>query len=212
MRYCFITGLARTGTSALCDLLSSSEQALILNERYAKIRDEVSVDHFKKDALSEEIKDKDWTKIQVIGDKGTYYKVLDHLEQEFSDFKLIYCYRNPICAASSFAVKAIASKRWEVKIEGITNVINNSIQAVLDWGQSGRVIVVEYEKLWCGDQEYYKGICKWLGIQPNISKFMLLSDKWDDRQQHRLVINQKQACYLWDNVNTTLLRKLKDIQ
>ncbi len=150
-RYLFVGGCARSGTSALTNLLSTHNDIILGMERYNKLcvshKFSLNKEHFTKKRffkvkegdtfyndflyfkMHENIADK-WDNAKYIGIKYTQVdKVLNIINDVFGDVKFIYIYRNIFDVAESWNRRAIeAENNWTPD--------NNYKKAVIRWNES----------------------------------------------------------------------------
>jgi len=223
LRYLFIVGCSRTGTTALGDILNQDERILLGIERFKKVGREISPAHFQREHffsisesetdVFERVKDADrfqqrWDSgtLEYVGDKNpAFFRVLPRLADQFDGVKIIFMFRDLLPVASSFNVKAYNPRsRWP--IEG------DYRRAVLQWHESMRclksfeesegyvpVFPVEYEKFYSGTLSYFQALYDYLELpvtQEAEAAFRSACAKWQKRSEKPLELTESMIDFL----------------
>lgn len=225
MRYLFVVGCSRTGTTALGDILNQDERILLGIERFKKVGKEISPAHFQREHffaineretdVFERVKDTDRFKqrwdsgtVEYVGDKNpAFFRVLRRLADQFEDVKIVFMFRDLLPVASSFNVKAYNPKsRWPQD--------GDYRAAILQWHESmrclqefeiseGRVRVfpLEYEKFYSGCMDYFQALYNYLELPMTSeaeSAFLAACAKWQKRSTKPLELTDAMIDFLND--------------
>lgn len=169
----FVSGVARSGTSALVHLLNTHPKCLIGMERYYNIIEDGSLDkeHFSRERFVEvqpgdthgygnevgfEIKDLEarrqaYDRATVVGDKyPNLFQYFDLIFRRFPEAQHIYICRNPLSVIESFNARAADPKdSWPHDFQAGLDYWNESIRRVncLPEEFVKNFIFVQYEEL-----------------------------------------------------------------
>jgi hypothetical protein len=178
-KFLFVAGCARSGTSAIVQLLSGSKEILLGMERYGHlVRPQafhLKKKHFTKErfySLEEEdtfyssLRDfhkfdphffEKYESSKWIGDKRPdLYEVYDDLFENFPDAKVLFIYREIEAVASSFHGRVAEGNNWPAS--------KNFARAVVEWNRSlflsreairkgHDIVVLEYDELFSGKMD-----------------------------------------------------------
>lgn len=206
----FLSGVARSGTSALVGVLNTHEKILMGQERYFfRISDHsLSPAHFEKSRFSQ-LEDGDthmakahrnpdaiaraFDKAEYVGDKfPLLYQHFDYIFDTFPDADHLYVFRNPLSVVESY------DRRQRNPADGFTKTWqtglaewNESVARVAQFNAEtrARFHLVQYEKLF-SDTAQMDAMFQSLGLQngkpnqlqPFVDKFHALGDTPVPRQ------------------------------
>jgi hypothetical protein len=225
LRYLFVVGCSRTGTTALGDILNHDERILLGIERFKKVGKEISPAHFQRDRffainesdtdVFERVKDTErfmqrWDSgtLEYVGDKNpAFFRVLPRLAEQFAGVKIVFMFRDLLPVASSFNVKAYNPKsRWPRE--------GDYRRAVLQWHESMRclkefedsaghvpVFPVEYEKFYSGCADSFQALYDYLELpmsQEAETAFRSACAKWHKRSTKPLELTEEMIDFLND--------------
>jgi hypothetical protein len=232
--YVFICGAPRSGTTAITKLLNHHPSIAIGIERYKNVPSEQLVpsvftkerffDFRPTDTNVSFVKHytrlaKKFDNVSWVGDKvPRYYTKYDLLLRNFPNCKIGYMLRHIHPLASS----------WNVRADEPTDswpLANDYRRAVEDWNTSigltlrflerypDQLFVVEYERLFSGDEDVLQAVFNELGItvpDATVVYFRKLTEGWADRSEKKLVKKPGQDEYIAANANWTQYQSLLD--
>lgn len=225
MRYLFIIGCSRTGTTALGDILNNDERILLGIERFKKVGREISPAHFRRDHffsinesetnVFERIKDVErfkqrWDsgKLEYVGDKNpAFFRVLPRLADQFEGVKIVFMFRDLLPVASSFNAKAYNPKsRWPQEGDYRRALLqwHESIRCLKDFSESDidvPVFLVEYEKFYSGCISYFEALYDYLEMpmgKEAETSFHSACAKWEKRAAKPLELSEAMIGFLND--------------
>lgn len=237
-KYLFVAGCARSGTSALVQLLVGSPQVVIGMERFGHLVNPscftLSPEHFTKDRFLN-IKDGDTfyddffgfhkfdpnienklDKCDWIGDKRPdLYESYDHLFERFPDAKVIFIHRSIEEVASSYHGRIDEGKNWPASknFESAVREWNRSLFLTREAISKGYDInVVDYDTVFCGEKN----------LQPLFTILNIVIDEELDlhikkirgrskqlADQRKQLLSEKEILYLKDNAKQFLIDDVK---
>lgn len=192
-KYLFIAGCARSGTSALAQLIGSHKEIVMGMERFGHLSlknnfkltkelfeaerflnihdDDTFYTDFKKFHAWDKdinIKVKNYD-LKYIGDKRPeLYTVYDELFQNFPEAKIIFIYRNVYEVAASWNKRAESKENWPAS--------KDFKQAVYNWNNSlnltiealdkyqNNIVCLRYEDIFLNEMDL-KPLYKWLDLE-----------------------------------------------
>ena len=187
----FICGCPRSGTTALWSLLASHNQVAIGVERYVKrvlVNYSLTPEEFKKDRFFNLVDgDTHWKSLtegksertrnfselihrfdqcKVVGDKmPKLYKFYQEILATFPNCKILFIYRNPFDVVQSYKRRMLDSNdRWENTIQDGIEDWNESLEVTNNRSDDDRIILVNYEKLFYGDDSV-QGLFDHIGLK-----------------------------------------------
>lgn len=229
MNKLFICGCARSGTSALTNLLNRDDRIIIGTERYINIYEKIQPVHFQKDRFlnpnQDEMRNPDnqifnnfrikWDKgnVQYIGDKAPrYYKQLYYLTRMFPDCKILFLWRNLYEVASSYNVRARQKKNWgdDRDYRQAVQHWNESLQCVynhINNGNRDQVHIIKYEAFFSGDQTIFESLYNFLSLEirpRDIQAFNRITDRWETISSKPLTLDENMYTFLDQHKNGQL--------
>ncbi|WP_282177113.1 sulfotransferase family protein [Vibrio nereis] len=177
--YLFVAGCARSGTSALAQLLSGSQDIVIGMERYGHLVQpddfRLNESHFTKERFFE-MKDGDtfyedfdkfhkfdanlekkFDDCKWIGDKRPdLYESYDQLFKAFPSCTLIFIYRNLEDVASSYQARIKKGENWPASkdFKAAVREWNRSLYLTREALKKGyNIKVVDYDSIFCSDKK-----------------------------------------------------------
>ncbi len=237
--YLFLCGCARSGTTALWELLVSEKSVLIGLERYIHQVDKsynLKPDLYDKDRFFKHHKsDNHFPDLDSNGKAGNFYrdamshwedaqykgdklpKLYLHLEQHFNLFpqsKLIFIFRNIFDVAASFENR-LANKQnnWKRGFRKAVEEWNTSLNAIMPYLKDGRVLILNYEELFYGNYDVNR-LQEFLSIDLNGLKQKLnkmqAKHKAGRGKQKLQVLKPLQVHYISNNANFEAYKKLSE--
>ncbi len=230
----FISGCARSGTSALTKLIGSHEKIVLGMERYGKLENKdtfcLTEEHFtpsrfltlkKGDTFRKELKlnpiviDKlEKQGYEYIGDKKPgFFLVYEELFNVFSDATVIFIYRNVYDVAESWNKRAIEGNNWPVQKNYKKAVFswNNSLITTIDQIKKGRnIICVNYEDIFLKKINLLS-LYRKLGLEIDEStkkKLNSLLNKSDDIEKKRTKLNEEEYEFVEKHARFRLLKEI----
>jgi hypothetical protein len=178
-RHLFLGGNARSGTTALMELLNAHPKIFLLSERYLTEikRSKLTPAHFVKEnvlagpvpkAMTRYGDDLDarWEAAEYVGDKcPALHAGFDNLDAQFPEAKLIYIVRNPIGVCASYATRQERGN-WNRGVEDAMRDWNKSVKRGLKRVSEGKpLIVIPYEEMF-KDRTRIDKLWRELGLDP----------------------------------------------
>jgi hypothetical protein len=190
----FVAGTARSGTSALTDLLNAHPAIVIGQERYFNLvspgaYDRLTPDLFDDDRFlhptPDETHNHQWRdngeyvahlrdklrRARIVGDKvPNYFARTEMLFERFPGSRMLLITRDPVRVADSWKRRMLdpADTTWHAGPEKAIEQWNIGQGAMLYLCQTlpDRVGMVVYERLFGGDARGLERLCDWLGAGP----------------------------------------------
>ena len=177
----FISGAARSGTTAVAKLLNRHPQILLGSERYffKLAKQELKPSDFELPRFLK-IEDGDtheagrvaqnreaYDRSKIVGDKFPQpFLYMDYIEETFPSAKHVYIVRNPFSVAESYEQRRITGS-WRHSYMDAVRAWNRSISTFqrLAPALRGRLHVVEYEDLF-GNPESIQAMLRFLDVEP----------------------------------------------
>jgi len=232
MRYLFVVGCSRTGTTAMGEFLNKDERIILGVERYKKIGKKLTLAHFEKDRFfdisaddtnvlgklerrSGPLKER-WDRggVAYVGDKSpNFYRFLPHLTKTFPGCKVVFMYRGLYAVASSFNVKAYNPKsRWPETGDYRKAVVqwNESLQCLKDFVASRAatpVFIAKYDRFYANNRAYLEALYDYLELPLTdavVAAYEADCAGWEDRLNKPLTISETMALYLDRHKDTAL--------
>jgi len=210
-KYLFIAGCARSGTSALAQLVGNHSKIVMGMERYGHLVNKgdfkltpqhFEPDHFMKiepgdtfyddfkkkhqwdDRIEEKLKE---NKYIYIGDKRPkLYEVYDELFETFPNAKVIFIYRNLYEVASSWNKRAEEGENWPAHkdFQKAVYTWNNSLKNTMKALEKypEKIMCIRYEDIFIKGVDL-KPLYDWLGLEV---------DEYTKRQYEKtLIVSRK---------------------
>ena len=233
----FIAGCARSGTSALVQLLTGSSRIVLGMERYGHLVQannfKLTPEHFTKERfLTLESGDTFYDNVldfhkfdpnivdkldtcEWIGDKRhDLYEVYDQLFGAFPDAKVIFIYRNISEVASSFHGRIQEGKNWPASknFESAVREWNRSLFLTKEAIKKGYDIsVVEYNTLFCSSRDL-SPLFNLLDIEVNaeVKERITSIRKRSEvlKQERKQLLSENEMQFIKDNAKTFLIEDL----
>ena len=234
LNYLFICGAPRSGTTAIAQLLNHHPKISVGIERYKNVKPADLGEHLfvrerffdfrptdtniraRKTYVQLETK---YQNARWLGDKvPRYYTRYDALFEHFRKSVVIFMLRDIHAVASSWNKRAQDPEdKWPEN--------NNYIEAVREWNEAlaltlkigekyrNRLLVVEYEQLFCGNVAVLTNILARLNlVAPNnvLRLFQNMTRDWEKRYQKSLIECEWQAYFINANADIESYAKLRD--
>lgn len=238
MKYLFISGCDRSGTTALVRLLNQHEKIAVGMERYKGLinnsekLDTLTPERFTKDNFFD-IKDEE-TNIQwdyfydpmkdkfdsseYIGDKvPRYFQIYGHFEKNFPEAKHLFIIRDPFEVASSWKVRAqdVNDTTWLESNDVKRSVVvwNKSLEAAYKVLKKGSLdmIVIHYSELFSGSNKALQAILSHLNLQNDktlTSYFSKTTSSWSERKKSNSHLTELEQNYVRQHANFSLAKHL----
>lgn len=219
-KYAFVVGVARSGTTAMTELLNAHRSICIGMERYKKLyrrKREFPLQLLSKERffsfepndtnqdpmkgawrhLYESMAEK-WDTASVVGDKESY-AALDFVLESIPNPHIIFMLRSVEQVASSWNVRAAAERdAWPANNDFRVAVNRwneaNSIAYLLSQSVGERLFVIDYERFFSGSRAYADALLRFLGVQADEPKFAEAYDLTCSHYRH--VVSRKQPVIL----------------
>lgn len=201
MKYLFVGGLARSGTSALCELLNGHSKISIGMERYKYSATSGKLFENGPELFTRE-KFFDWkddeTNIPVTagkyaemysalaskyeetiykGDKlPGYYRMVDKLLQSFPDAKIVLIWRPLLDVAMSWQRRSVDNTSWPAENDAFKAIARakKDVQIIIKAAErhSDNLRIVGYESIFGSSKESAVSLIDWLGLDSNDKSFL----------------------------------------
>ncbi|MDJ0655476.1 MAG: sulfotransferase [Xanthomonadales bacterium] len=217
MKYLFVGGCPRSGTTALLQLLNSHPGIALGKERYKNVQG-LTPRHFETDqflhpsaeetnlldmdhyaALRRKMRRGD---ILYIGDKTPgYYRRISELSQAFEQARFLMIWRDPVRVASSFQHRAQRAAGGWSEEHDYRNAIrqwNSSLtryRQFMRQGGHGQLMLLHYEWLYSGDFEYLRSVFRFLGLDVTdevIESYVHIARRWNRVRKKSLCLTEEQ--------------------
>jgi hypothetical protein len=229
--YLFISGCARSGTSATVTLLNHDPRVAVGMERFKYLRGRIRPHHFRPDYFLNPSPDetnimrpelyrdlrRKWEaeRPSFVGDKVFTHRrrsVLPHLWHQFSEPKLLYLLRDPEAVAGSYERRLAnpADVNWPHDHRRAVEDWNLNVAALRELAAArpeADFFVVRYERLFSGDAEYLAELFGYLGlpVSPEVEAgFAELTSGWPKRQKRGDGLADDQRAYVRAHTNADL--------
>lgn len=227
-KYIFAGGNARSGTTALAEMLNSHPKILVTIERFMKElkQGDLRPLHLARDVMaagSEEVPlmmarygdslAERWDAAAFVGDKVPALSMgFETLDTHFPDATLVYIVRNPIAVASSYANRQ-ESGSWKRGVDAAVKQWNRSVRLGLQRRRDGKpLIVVPYEGMF-SNRAIIDQVWQAMGLDPAEA----MEDRLDRIFRSNRRIAEKEMArddemlqYISLNANFRLYRELID--
>lgn len=156
LKYLFISGCARSGTTALTRLLNGHPHIFLGTELFRKEFNDRSDSFGPKLVSSKKYQDKVLEKnsnpnnIRIIGDKfPSYYKDYEFIFSRFTETKVLFIFRNIFDVAQSYKARKIhPTNPWKKGVKRAVTEWNSSLENTLEFIKKGYDIQpLCYEKI-----------------------------------------------------------------
>ena len=240
MKYLFVAGCPRSGTTALVKILNSHYQIILGMERFKYVKKKITPNHFTKtnflalhkqetnifeknrDNSYEEIDRKfQNNKIEIIGDKyPQYYTQLEYLKTTFDPCQFLFLFRDSYEVASSFNVRAENKKdHWPAKndFRAAVHHWNRSLKKLHEYTKKNSdkdFYIVRYEWLYAGNITYFETILNFLGIsmtEEMYQKFETMTSNWETMKCKELHLTDEMREYISTNKDSALEKWCTDL-
>ena len=234
MKYLFICGCPRSGTTALWDLIAAHEKVAMGVERFmSKINPEFQLtpslfnkerffnvqpgdSHYKELHPAEYYQDvaSRWNQCKIVGDKiPTLFVRYPELYEAFPSARILFIYRNIFDVANSFMErKKNPNDSWSRDYQAAVKLWNTSLGATLKCIRKGYpILCLEYETLFFGDYKL-QDLLGFMDVETTNefeSKFRELRQVAQDKDDERVVkLTTNQKHYISKNANFNLYKRL----
>lgn len=212
-RHLFIGGCPRSGTSALAFLLNEHPHVALGFERFKRVRAQLDPFHFsapqffspvlaetdiRGELLYRRLRAR-WEggSVTVVGDKVPLYtRVLPQLLARFPGARVAVLMRDPLAVARSFARRAedpqdwwpaandhrLAMTMWNEALAAVQAV--DGERAREGGEEEGRVALLSYEALFCGEERWLEFLLAFAGVPPSTrvqAEYRRLAESWSAR-------------------------------
>lgn len=214
-KFLFVTGVARSGTTALTVLLNTHPDIALGLERYKFLytrdkEENLSPGLFEPDRFFSQSEDETNVPLTKYGDESVFRRKLADaayvgdkyprlttririLDERFPDPRVIFIFRDPMRVASSWEVRANNEKdRWDPSrdFKAAVEGMNDAFLAARKLGRQrpDRFLIVEYERIFAPDNvTTVAAIFDWLGLDFHPS----VRDKWVGNQETFRIVQAK---------------------
>lgn len=191
-RFLFIAGTARSGTSALAELLCAHSEMIVCNERFYKLANEARIAELTPETFAperllypspDETHNHDWNnggpyqrrlvekypRVRVLGDKVPHYHHhAAHIAAQFPECRFVFLSRNIFDVANSWQ-KRKDDPEDVVWTDGYRKAVkfwnaDNRMLARLAQRFGPRVAVVSYERLYSYTPHYLRNLLRFLDV------------------------------------------------
>lgn len=235
-KFLFVAGCQRSGTTILGRLLTHHPDISLGVERYKFLFGRLEAKDLGPDLFSEErffdFRDGDtniksphdyerlkrkFREAKVVGDKiPRLYRYYQKVFDAFPDCRMLYLVRNVESVAASWQTRALDDKdRWpstndyKVAVETWNLANRQTVKWVKKKPES--LIIVEYEKLFSGNESYLMELLGLIEVPVNkghIKAFRALTKDWGIRANRPSKFNGEQRLYINQNADLELYHSL----
>lgn len=231
MKYLFVAGCPRSGTTALARLLNHDNRIIVGIERFISIRDAIRPEHFEKHRFLNPSKDEthlfdtelfesfrakwDQDNIRYIGDKvPRYYQHMDYLTETFPDCRILFLWRDLFAVASSYNVRAQHQINWNKERNYRRAVANwneslKCLKEMVDAGHRDKVKVVRYEQFFSGDLVALQALYQFLDLKlrpKDEGVYHRMTQNWSGHASKPLILDEAMRTYIEEHKNKSLDR------
>ena len=229
--YLFVSGCARSGTSATVELLNSDPRMAIGMERFKYLQGRIRPYHFRPGYFLNPSPDetnvlhggtyrelrRKWEdgEVRLVGDKVLAQRrarVYAQLMHHFSRPKLVFLLRDPEAVAGSYE-RRLANPRdinWPHDHRRAIDDWNLSIAALRELAEDdpeAEFFVLRYERLFSGDVEYLRQLFAYLELEPSpeveIALAGMTSD-WPEREARGDQLSDDQRAFVREHADRRL--------
>ena len=232
LKYLFVCGPPRSGTTALAQLLNHDDRILVGIERFKLIPSRITRKHFMEDSFfkpkSEETNFLDYGryyrahhekykagKLIYMGDKVPRYAYnLAHIAKTFPRCKILYLYRNVFDVASSFDVRAANQNDSWPKENDYRQALKHwhrGLQGLIEFAERypyNEIFIVNYERFFSGQIAQLNMLYEYLGLEMTNTVLDAYGDAtsgWDIRKAKSLEVDPDKRAWLEENIDQQLV-------
>jgi hypothetical protein len=229
--YLFISGCARSGTSATVTLLNEDPRIALGMERFKYLQGRIRPYHFRPGYFLNPSPDetnilhpgwyrplrRKWENgdVRLVGDKvfaNRQANVYPQIWEHFSAPKLLYLLRDPEAVAGSYERRLAnpADLNWPHDHRRAVQDWNRGIASLRDLAAAepgAEFFVVRYERLFSGDAGYLRELFEYLGLPPSAeteAALAKMTSGWEKRQMRGDGLTDDQRAYVREQADPEL--------
>lgn len=219
LKYLFVMGCPRSGTTAMVHLLNADERIFVGMERYKYIQTKITPNHFAPKVLMAPKKSEtnllgvnhfryfqekwDSGNLRFIGDKVPgYFRQIPYLRDTFPGAQMVFLLRDLEEVANSFNARAKNPEDiWprENDYRKAVSYWNSSILHLKQSYDKNDSFIAPYEKLFSGDLNHLESLYRFLDLDLTdqaMNGFEQLTCGWEERRAKSTPLSEVESSYL----------------